>query len=405
MKSLTGILVLTLCISYNNVLISQIYYNKEELQKMTEFNKKMKTDRLIVSIQDSVVSDKLYRGSREDLYHIYSITKVFSGIAIGILIDQKKIESPEVKISQYFEEWRSDPKKEKITIRHILQHLSGIKANKGSKDIYSQNDYVQFALNSEVVTEPGFEYFYNNKAINIISGLVGKVSGKSLELFIKEFVFDPLDIKNYAWKKDNSGNTWGMDGLQICAHDLLKTGQMLNNGGTFQGKRILSENWVKMMFQLPLMNFAKGIGGYGMTISPKFISEKIHISSYSRKLLKEAGLRQELIHKIEKMHPDSTYTYGQFGSKLKENFNWDEIEELTAFGSKNLIPLYTIANENYVVMHGGEYGLLLAVFLKKKTVLVRYLGEKHGRKKGKNGAEYKYLIDGQLLSSMININY
>ena len=196
-----------------------------------------------------------------------------------------------------------------------------------------------------------------------------------------------------------------MDGLWLKAEDLHKIGILLNNDGGYKGKKILSENWIQMMYQLPLNNIAKGIGCYGMTVKPLFISEKLKITNETRLKLIELGIKSHLLEKINKMEIDSSYSFSDFGKKLKNLFSDEELEELTAFSNKNLIPLYSVINENYIVMHGGEYGLLLAVFPKKNTVLVRYLGEKWGRKKKEDGSENKYLIDNELISSILKLHF
>ena len=237
---------------------SQPSYNAKALEEMISFNEKMKTDRLVVSINDSTIADVTYRGKANDLFLLYSITKVFSGIAVGILVDQKMIPHPEVPVADFFPEWKKDSLKQRITIRHILNHTSGIGANTGSMDIYQQPDFVQFALNSPVISPPGEVYFYNNKAINIISGIVKKLTQKSLEEFIREFVFNSLGITNYKWRMDKAGNTWGMDGLWMNASDLLKIGQLLCNYGNWNGQQILSRKWCELMFQIPLVNSMNG---------------------------------------------------------------------------------------------------------------------------------------------------
>lgn len=378
-------------------------YKKEILEDMIRFNEEMKSDRLIVSIKDTLIADVTFRGKPNDKYLIYSITKIFSGIAIGILIDKKLIESPEVPIAMFFEEWKTDTIKNKITIRHILQHTSGLSANSGSQDIYPQTDFVDFALNSAVVTEPGHVFFYNNKAINLISGIVRKVTGQNLEQFIKENVFLPLDINHYEWKQDKAGNTWGMDGLWLNANDLMKVGQMLCNFGNWNGKRILSENWCHMMFQMPLVNSMNGKFGYAMAIRALPFQEEISITQNTIDTLIQLRLRIELVQKLQLLVKKENYKYLELGTTLNQLFTIHEMEELSSFASRNMIPLYTVTNGNFFIKHGGEYGLLVAAFPKQKKVVVRYLGEKWGRKKKEDGTDNKYLIDDEIINYMVRL--
>lgn len=378
-------------------------YKKEVLEDMIGFNKEMKSDRLIVSIKDTIIADVTFRGKPNDKFLIYSITKIFSGIAIGILIDKKLIENTEVPISNYFEEWKKDTLKNKITIRHVLQHTSGLSANNGSQAIYSETDFVKFALNSAVINEPGHNFFYNNKAINLISGIVKKVTGLSLELFIKENVFTPLDINDYEWWADKSGNTWAMDGLWLTANDLIKVGQMLCNYGEWNGKRILSESWCKMMFQIPLVNSMNGKYGYAMAIRSLPLQDKIAITQKTIDTLKQLKLKTELVQKLQILLKKDDYKYLDLGIALNQLFTISEMEEIASFAARNMIPLYTINNENFYLKHGGEYGLLLTAFPKQKKVVVRYLGEKWGRKKKEDGTDHKYLIDDEIINYMIRL--
>lgn len=382
---------------------AQPAYQNAVLNELISFNEKMKSDRLLVSINDTIIADKTFRGKANDKFLIYSITKVFSGMAIGILIDDHLIDHPEVPVATFFNEWRNDSLKSKITIRHILQHTSGLFTQAGSRDIYAQPDFVQYALGSKLVTEPGLVYNYNNRAINIISGIVHKVTGGSLEALIRQKVFFPLGITDYEWRHDGAGNTWGMDGLWLAAKDLLKVGQLLSNYGLWEGKRILSERWCKLMYQVPLVNCYNGLYGYAMAIRSLPFQEVITISNSTIDLLRKNGLPVPLLNKLNLLAQSGGYNYNQLGQKLKELFTVNELEALTSFANRHLIPIYTISNGNFFIKHGGEYGLLLTAFPHRNKVLVRYLGEKWGRQQKTDGTGYKYFIDDELVTYLLKL--
>jgi CubicO group peptidase (beta-lactamase class C family) len=381
----------------------QSSYKKEVLEDMIRFNKEMKSDRLIVSIKDTIIADATFRGKPNDKFLIYSITKIFSGIAIGVLIDKKLIENPEVPIANFFEEWKNDSIKNKITIRHVLQHTSGLLSSNGSRDIYPEPNFVKFALNSTVITDSGHTFIYNNKAFNLISGIIHKVTGQRMEQFIKEHLFLPLNINDYEWKSDKVGNTWGMDGLWLNANDLMKVGQMLCNFGEWNGKRILSESWCNLMFQIPLVNAMNGKYGYAMAIRSLPIQDKISITQKTIDTLDKLGLKSELVHKLQMLQKKDHYKYLELGATLYQIFTLSEMEEISSFASRNMIPLYSVANGNFYIKHGGEYGLLMTAFPNQKKVVVRYLGEKWGRKKKDDGTENKYLIDDEIVNYMIRL--
>lgn len=96
------------------------------------------------------------------------------------------------------------------------------------------------------------------------------------------------------------------------------------------------------------------------------------------------------------------YKYKEFGEKLKQLFTVQEMEEITSLSSRIVIPLYAVANDRFFIKHGGEYGLLLAAYPKRKKVLIRYIGEKWGRRTNKDGT-FKYFLEDENVSYMLRL--
>jgi CubicO group peptidase (beta-lactamase class C family) len=82
------------------------------------------THALIVYEKEAPVRTQVFEG-KEQRIDLYSITKAFAGVAIGIAWDKGLIPSIDEPISTYFPEVNSDPLKRRIKIRHILTHTSG----------------------------------------------------------------------------------------------------------------------------------------------------------------------------------------------------------------------------------------------------------------------------------------
>jgi CubicO group peptidase (beta-lactamase class C family) len=66
-----------------------------------------------------------------------------------------------------------------------------------------------------------------------------------MDQFIGKEIFEPLGITDFGWSLDKAGNPHGMSGLQIRAIDMAKIGQMMLDEGSWNGKPILSKNWVR----------------------------------------------------------------------------------------------------------------------------------------------------------------
>jgi CubicO group peptidase (beta-lactamase class C family) len=224
-----------------------------------------------------------------------SATKSVVNLAIGRLIDQKKILSIDQRVSDFYPEWKQG-RKRAITIRQLLNHTSGLQNNPITTEIYASPDFVQFALAAELSDEPGARFAYNNKAVNLLAGIVQKASGRRMDIYIGEEIFKPLGITDFTWSLDSAGNPHGMAGLQIRAVDSAKIGQMMLDGGAWRGTRVVSEDWVRLSTGQPgqphdptcglLWWLLGGSGSY--EIDEAMIAD-----------LKEQGLTEDSVKKIE----------------------------------------------------------------------------------------------------------
>ncbi len=176
-----------------------------------------------------------------------SITKSIVALAIGILIDEKKLDSVDVPVYHFYPEWNQGYKKG-ITIRHLLDQTSGIQYDENDKINLVQN-IVNFALCAELSAVPGDELLDNNKAINLLSGIVKKASCMSLSHYLKAKLFTPLGIENVSWLSDPQGNDYACAHLIMTAPDLVKIGELLENGGCYKGNRLISSAWINFILK------------------------------------------------------------------------------------------------------------------------------------------------------------
>ncbi len=172
-----------------------------------------------------------------------SVTKSIVNLAIGRLLYLGKLPSLDVPVSEFFPAWRSGPKRD-ILVRHLLNHTSGLVADRTTESIYASADFVQFALDADLGSPPGSRFFYNNRATNLLAGLVERAAGCQLDAFMANEFFLPLGIHRWSWTRDRAGNPHAMSGLSLRAEDLAKFGQIMFNQGIWEGTRFVSEDWV-----------------------------------------------------------------------------------------------------------------------------------------------------------------
>ena len=172
-----------------------------------------------------------------------SVTKSIVNLAIGRLVYTGKLPTIDLSVCELFAEWRGDSRRE-ITIRHLLSQTSGLASDRTTEKIYASPDIVRFALEAELATAPGTRFFYNNRATNLLAGVVERASGRKLDDYMAEEIFSALGISEWSWTRDSSGNPYAMSELALRAADLAKLGRLMLDGGVADGTRILDKTWV-----------------------------------------------------------------------------------------------------------------------------------------------------------------
>ena len=128
-------------------------------------------------------------------FHIASITKQFTSVAILKLVQDKQI-SLEDKISNLIPEFANAPWAQGVTINHLLHHTSGIyepspiETPKFSKI----EEVIDYFKDKPSASKPGKIFMYSNFGYNILAYIVQKITHKPLGIYFKEAFFDPLEM-------------------------------------------------------------------------------------------------------------------------------------------------------------------------------------------------------------------
>ena len=186
--------------------------------------------------------------------NIYSISKMYTVTAIGILCDRGLLSTDDTVTSILADECpvEYNPYWEKTTVDLLIRHRTGVSGGFDT-DVFDaseyDSDYLKEIMHKEWVCPPDTERHYEDAHYYILSRIVNKVSGMPLFNFCWENIFLPLSFKEVAWSSCPKGHAIGATGLYIRCEDMIKLGAVYLNGGIYQGKRIVSENWVKTVLE------------------------------------------------------------------------------------------------------------------------------------------------------------
>jgi CubicO group peptidase (beta-lactamase class C family) len=258
------------------------------------------------------------RATPNTLYGIGSVTKSFTALSIMQLVEERRL-SLNDPVSKYIPlELKS--KEEPVEIWHLLNHASGIPALAYAEAFLryitgSDNNWIPIASREDIftfmkeadqwaLTKPGKRYFYLNEGYLILGYIVEKISGMSYEEYVKNRIFEPLQMSRSFFKKEEvqadtdvatpyiitrddeckkSTYAYGPissdGGLISNVLDLTHYIIMYLNRGRYNGNTLLSSELIEEMekprIKLPLQIFGEEAYGYGLSIIPNFLGNKL----------------------------------------------------------------------------------------------------------------------------------
>ncbi|MGN0478326.1 MAG: serine hydrolase domain-containing protein [Hominenteromicrobium sp.] len=177
----------------------------------------------------------------------FSMTKSFASLAVGIAWDQGLLALDDFVgsvLPDCMPEDRRHPAR-RIRVRDLLTMSGGIGENTYDA-LFAEPDWVKAYLHQDFPHEPGSFYLYSTHGSHVLSALVERVSGLSLEDFLNRHLFHPMGIFEAQWERAPEGRTAGGMGLSLYPASLAKTAQMLLNRGVYGGKRLISARYLDM---------------------------------------------------------------------------------------------------------------------------------------------------------------
>ena len=210
------------------------------------------------------------------IYDLASLTKVVgTTTAVMILFDEGKLHLDD-RVSKFVPEFTGGGK-ENITLRMLLEHRSGLPAGRDLWRIAHTPEEARAAvISTPLFAAPGQYYEYSDLGADMLGFTVEAVAGEKLDIFLQRRVFSPLGMTDTHYRPDASlrgriapteiapprgyplrgevhdenayalGGVAGHAGLFSTVSDLSIFAQMMLNGGTYLGTRIISDSTVQL---------------------------------------------------------------------------------------------------------------------------------------------------------------
>ena len=186
--------------------------------------------------------------SSEHRMQLYSLSKSFTGTAIGLAVGEKllSVDDPVIKFFPEYLPAQVSDNLAALKIRHLLSMSVG--HGKDSILLLEASapgvPWEKTFLSLPVVFAPGSQFMYNSGASFMLSAIIKKVTGQSAHEYLKPRLYQPLNITNTTWGANFEGINMGASHLRMPTEDLAKFGQLYLQNGKWNGNQVISADWV-----------------------------------------------------------------------------------------------------------------------------------------------------------------
>ena len=194
---------------------------------------------------------------RGELHTLQSVSKTITSIIIGVARTRKDFPELDTPVMNFFDASKVanvDERKRRMTIRHLLTMSAGLDwkedlpySNPENTGIQMEAscDWVEYTINRPMAHEPGKVYHYNSGATQLLAHIFRVATGTDIEDYAVRHLFTPLGIKQHYWKRSPSGLVDAEGGMYLRPRDLAKLWYLFLKNGSWDGKQIVSPEYVK----------------------------------------------------------------------------------------------------------------------------------------------------------------
>jgi len=191
------------------------------------------------------------------LHTMQSVTKTITSILIGIAHTRGEFPDIDTAALDFFparEIAHLDARKQRLAVRHLLTMTAGFAWDEIQHEYTDPRnncaamercrDWVGYALDRPMAQDPGTGFVYSSGVTQLLAEVFQQATGKDIGEYAKAQLFEPLGIGDHYWKRTPLGLPDTEGGLYLTPADLARLGLLWLQGGEWQGRRIVSAEWV-----------------------------------------------------------------------------------------------------------------------------------------------------------------
>ncbi|AEV98082.1 hypothetical protein A4D02_14400 [Niastella koreensis] len=234
---------------------------------------------LVIKNNQLVLDASFYPFKNTYAHDLASDTKSVTSLLIGIAIDKQYIASENEPIVHFFPEYQlNNDTLKTVRIKDLLNMSSGFQCswNDGEKelgDMRKTTDWVKYMLTLPFASNPDAQFSYCSGNFYLLAEILQRATKMSCHAFAQKYLFKPLGFGESYWLANYKGVNHGWGDLHISIYDFAKIGCLVLNGGAWNGKQLISKQWLEKIQPLHKINNSEfyGYGWWLTTEDPNLV--------------------------------------------------------------------------------------------------------------------------------------
>ena len=225
---------------------------------------------VVIARRGEVVLDRVFRGPPVDrAVNVKSVSKTLVAALAGAAIDRGVVPGLQATLAEVAPDLipaRADPRVAGLTLENLITMQAGLERTSGANygAWVSSRNWVADALSRPFVAEPGRRMLYSTGSIHVLGAALAQAADASLLALARDWLGGPLSIEIPPWTRDPQGFYLGGNEMALSPLAMARFGEMVRQGGIWQGERVLSAAWVEQSLQPRTRSPFSGLSyGYG----------------------------------------------------------------------------------------------------------------------------------------------
>jgi CubicO group peptidase (beta-lactamase class C family) len=252
------------------------------------------THALLIEHDGALVFERYFSGSDErwgepiptrvlgpdSLHDLRSVSKSVTSALLGIALAGDFSEAVARTVAHYLPDLEFEAGAREITLHQVLTMTTGLQWNEMTVPytdprndeilLYSAGDPALYVMTRPIEHEPGSTWYYSGGSTQVLASVISELTGKRLDEFARERLFEPLGITEFEWLGPGGwtpDNPAAMSGLRLRARDLAKIGSLYLHGGRWREQQVVPKAWVDRSMARHVEEVGEwsddGVWGYG----------------------------------------------------------------------------------------------------------------------------------------------